>query len=280
MKSNVLDINGKKMKQIDLPACFSQVVREDIIAKILEAKKTNQPYAPSPVAGKQNSASGIIIHRRHVWKSGYGRGISRVPRKTMLRRGTQFQQVGAEVPNTRGGRRAHPPKAVSMVNTKKINKKELQLGLISAISATANPKIISKKYETLGEEKIEGAPFIVESKFSELKAKEILSSLKKILGENLFEISLRRKSVRSGRGKRRGRKYKTNAGLLFVTGEKEKLKTGAFQIKEAKSVGIVDLANGGAGRITLYTEKAIEDLKSKFGMPNKNQTKKQENKAK
>jgi large subunit ribosomal protein L4e len=276
MKGNILDVNGKKIKQIELPGCFSQNVRGDLIAKVLEAKKTNQPYAPSPVAGKQNSASGIIVHRRHVWKSGYGRGISRVPRKIMLRRGTQFQQVGAEVPNTRGGRRAHPPKAVSMINTKKINKKELQLALMSSISATANPKMVSKKYETLREEKIEGLPFIVESKFLGLKSKEILSSLKKILGEKLFEISVRKKDVRSGRGKRRGRKYKTNAGLLFVIAEKEDIKTNVFNVKEVKSLSTTDLANGGAGRIVLYTEKAIESLKAKFDSPNK----KQENKVK
>jgi len=264
MKANILDINGKKTKQIELPECFSQKVREDLIAKFLETRKTNQPYGPSPVGGKQHSASGIIVHRRHVWKSGYGRGISRIPRKIMLRRGTQFQQVGAEIPSTRGGRRAHPPKVVSMINTKRINKKEIKLALISALSATADSKIISKKYERLRGEKIEGLPFVVESKFSELKTKEIISSLKKILGEKIFELALRKKEVRSGLGKRRGRKYKTNAGLLLVVGEKEKVRTNAFNIQEVKSLGVKDLAKGGAGRITLYTEKAIHELGEKY----------------
>ncbi|MFH1365344.1 MAG: 50S ribosomal protein L4 [archaeon] len=264
MKMNILDLTGKKVKQIEMPKFFLQKIREDLIAKILEAKKTNQPYGPSPVGGKQHSASGIIVHRRHVWKSGYGKGMSRIPRKTMLRRGTQFQQVGAEVPNTRGGRRAHPPKVVSMINTKRINKKEMKFALISALSATANEKIVSKKYERLREEKIEGLPFIVESKVSELKTKELLSSLKKILGEKIFELSLRKKEVRSGRGKRRGRKYKANAGLLMVVGEKEKPNTSAFEIKEVKSLSVGDLARGGAGRITLYTEKAIKELEEKL----------------
>jgi len=264
MKTNILNIEGKKTRQIELPKCFSQIVREDVISKVLEAKKTNQPYSPSPVGGKQHSASGIMVHRRHVWKSQYGRGISRIPRKIMLRRGTQFQQVGAEVPNTRGGRRAHPPKAVSMINTKKINKKEMALALISAISATANQKIVSKKYERLNEEKIEGLPFVVESKISELKTKELLSSIKKILGEKIFEIAMRKKEVRSGRGKRRGRKYKTNPGLLIVIGEKEKMKTNTFDTKKIKSLSVTDLARGGAGRITLYTEEAVRELGEKL----------------
>lgn len=264
MKSHVFDTQGKKVKQIDLPKCFSQSIREDLIVKILETKKTNQPYAPSPVAGKQHSASGVTVHRRHVWKSGYGKGMSRIPRKQMLRRGTQFQQVGAEIPSVRGGRRAHPPKAVSMINTKKINKKEMKLGLISALSATANSKIVSKKYERLREEKLENLPFIVESKVIELKTKDLIESLKKILGEKVFDLALRKKEVRSGRGKRRGRKYKQNAGLLIVVGEKENTKASAFEVKEAKSVGINDLARGGAGRITLYTEKAISELGAKL----------------
>jgi large subunit ribosomal protein L4e len=264
MKINVFGIDGKKAKQIELPKCFSQNVREDIIIKVLEAKKTNQPYAPSPIAGKQHSASGITVHRRHVWKSGYGKGMSRIPRKIMLRRGTQFQQVGAEIPGTRGGRRAHPPKAVSMINTRRINKKELTLALTSAISATASSKIISKKYERLHGEKIEGLPFVVESKISKLKTKELLSILEKILGKKLFEIAVRKKEVRSGRGKRRGRKYKMNAGLLIVVGEKEKMNGSIFDIKGAKSLGVNDLAKGGAGRITLYTEEAIKELGEKL----------------
>ena len=124
MKTKLLDINGKEKGSIDLPKSFSKEIIEDIVAKILEIKKTGQPYAPSPVAGKQHSASGILIHRRHVWKSQYGRGMSRIPRKVMSRRGSQFNWVGAQVPSAVGGKRAHPPKVISRINTKKINKKD------------------------------------------------------------------------------------------------------------------------------------------------------------
>ena len=90
MKTIVFDIQGKKAKEIGLPKFFSEKVREDIISKVLESRKVKQPYSPSPVAGKQYSSRGKIKHRRHVWGTHYGRGISRVPRKTMWRRGTQF----------------------------------------------------------------------------------------------------------------------------------------------------------------------------------------------
>lgn len=264
MKANLLDINGKKMKEITLPTCFSSEIREDLILKVLEAKKRKQPYAPSAVAGNQHSASGKIKHRRHVWKTHYGKGISRIPRKTMTKKGSQFIWVGATIPSVRGGRRAHPPKVLSMINTKKINKKELKLALISALSATANEKEINNKYSKLEKLELKNLPFIVESKITSLKTKELIESLKKILGKELFEVALKNKQIRNGRGKSRGRKYKTNAGLLIVTGKDEKLKTKTLDASNTDSLSIVDLAKGKQGRLTIYTEKAIKDLGEKL----------------
>jgi large subunit ribosomal protein L4e len=264
MKAKILDITGKGKANIDLPKCFSKSVREDIILKIVESKKNKQPYAPSPVAGNQSSASGNIVHKRHVWKSQYGRGMSRVPRKSLTKRGSQFNWVGAVVPNTRGGRRAHPPKAVSMINTKKINKKELKLGLINAINATLNSLFVRKKYKTLKDTEIKNLPLIIESKFLTLKTKEIVSSLKKILGKDLFKIALRKKSIRAGKGTMRGRKYKSNAGLLLVIGKDEKLKTTAFEVVNAQNLSVINLASGGVGRLTIYTENSIKYLGDKL----------------
>jgi large subunit ribosomal protein L4e len=260
MKSKILDINGKEKGSIDLPKEFSAVVRNDIIAKVVETQKVKQPYAPSPVGGKQHSASGKIHHLRHVWKSGYGRGASRMPRKIMSRRGSQFNWVAAEVPNARGGRRAHPPKIIAMINVKRINKKEMVIAMASALSATGNEKIVSQKYERLNGKKLSGLPIVVESKLVSLKTKELLSSLQKVLGETLFEVAVKKRSVRAGIGKLRGRKYKKNAGLLIVVGDDEKLKTNIADVKNAKALNVTDLANGGAGRLTIYTEKAIKNL--------------------
>ncbi|HDK42422.1 MAG TPA: 50S ribosomal protein L4 [Candidatus Pacearchaeota archaeon] len=264
MKADILDITGKKKVSIELPKCFSQEIREDIVAKVLEAKKTKQPYSPSPVAGKQHSASGTLRHRRHVWKSSYGRGMSRIPRKAFSRRGSQFNWEGAEIPSTRGGRRAHPPKVLANINTLKINKKELMTALCSAISATADSRKVSKKYSKLKDKKLENLPFIVESKLTSLKTKQLVDNLKKILGEGLIDLAVKKRKVRSGRGKLRGRKYKKNAGLLLVTGKDEKLKTNVIEVKNTKMLGVQDLAKGGVGRLTLYTENAIKELGEKL----------------
>lgn len=260
MKAEILDINGKKQKEISLPKFFSEKIRYDVILKVLETKKHKQPHSPSPVGGKQHSASGKIHHLRHVWKNSYGKGISRIPRKIMSRRGAQFNWVGAEIPSTVGGRRAHPPKILSMINTKKINKKEILMALKSSISATANKKQIIRKYANIEEKQLKTLPIIVDSKITKLKTKELISSLKKILGKDLFDISIKTRSIRPGKGKARGRKYKSNAGALIVIGKDEKIKTGAFDIASANSVGVNNLAKGGPGRLTIYTETAIKEL--------------------
>jgi large subunit ribosomal protein L4e len=258
MRTKILDITGKQTKDIELPKEFDAPVREDIVHKVLEAQKTWQPYSPSPVAGKQHAAKGKMVHRRHVWRSGYGRGASRVPRKIFSRRGSQFNLEAAEVPFSRGGMRAHPPKVLGHINTSKINKKELKVAFVSALSATANGKYVMKKYHTIDE--VKNLPLVVEAKFASLKTKDILAGLKKILGEDLFNVAVRKKSVRAGKGKARGRKYKKNAGMLLVVGEKENLKTNVFDVVKVKNLGVVDLAQGGLGRLVVYTENAIKGL--------------------
>ncbi len=258
IKTKILTIDGKEKGTINLPKCFAVTIREDVVAKVLEAKKNWQPYGANPDAGNY-SASGKLNHRRHVWKSQYGRGISRVPRKIFSRRGTQFNWEGATVPNTRGGRRAHPPKAISMLNSKKINKKEIKIAFESALSATANKNFVEKKYfriEKLNKE----VPFVIDSKIISLKTKELVKNFKDILGKDLFEVAKQTKSIRAGKGKLRGRKYKKSAGALIVVGEKENLKTKIFDVVNVKNLGVNDLAKGGLGRIVIYTEDAIKNL--------------------
>ncbi|MBM3228648.1 50S ribosomal protein L4 [Candidatus Pacearchaeota archaeon] len=281
MKTKIIDLHGKKIREIELPKFFSEKIREDIVAKILEAKKNQQPYAPSLVAGKQHSSSGKIVHRRHVWRSGYGRGISRIPRKILSEKGSQFNWVGAEVSSTRGGRRAHPPKVIAQINTKKINKKEMRIALFSALSATADKNWVASKYSNLTSKDIEELPIIVVSNITSLKTQELISSLRKILGENLFNAGFRKKKIRSGKGKQRGRRYKKNEGLLIVTGENEKISASVFKTQNVKNLSVEDLAKGGLGRLVIYTEQAFKELQNKFSDAIKeNSIKKPKNKEK
>ena len=87
------------------------------------------------------------------------------------------------------------------------------------MSYVSDSKELVKKYARI--EKVnEDFPLVVENKFLELKTKDFLESLKKILGD-LYSVAIQEKSIRAGKGKMRGRKYKQNAGLLFVVGDEE-----------------------------------------------------------
>jgi len=267
-KIQVLDVEGKKKAEIESPSFFSETIREDIIWKFLEAKRKPQPYGQSPVGGKQHSASGIIPHRRHVWKTHYGHGISRIPRKIISRRGNRFNWIGAEISSTVGGRRAHPPKSWKNFSGMKINKKEEKIAFLSALSATANEKYIKNKYETLKEKKIEHAPFIVENSIAKLKTKPFLNALKKIFN-GLDNVTIPERSIRAGKGKMRGRKYKKKAGALVVVGKEDKIKINGIDIKKADKVSTKDLAKGGPGRLTLYTEDAIKQIQERINSGSK-----------
>ena len=178
-------------------------------------------------------------------------------------KGTKFNWEAAEVPQARGGMRAHPPKILHFMKELKINKKENKIALESALSATATKKFIEKKYEGINNINKE-MPFIVEPEILNLKTKQFFESLKKILGEEIFSVAVIKKTIRSGKGKLRGRKHKSNSGLLIVTGEKEKIKTNNFDVAQAKMLNATDLAKGGLGRITIYTENAIKDLEKRI----------------
>lgn len=253
MKAQLYDVKGKKKKEVELPAIFNQKVRADIVAKYFESEKLIQPYNPGLESGKRHSASGTISHQRHRWGGHYGKGISRVPRKTMWRRGTQFFWIGAEVASVRGGRRAHPPKGIG--KEKKINKKEVKLAYDSAFAATAHLDFVAKRYESLDEKSIK-VPVIIEN-VEKMKTKEAIAMFKEIFGKT-FELVMKRKTARAGRGSRRGRKYKMNAGLLLVKANDEKIKMKGVDVKSVDEVMIADLYP--LGRLTAYTEKALVEL--------------------
>ena len=260
MKAQLLDLQGKKQKEIVLPKVFDSKIREDIVKKVFETEKTQQPYGPNFMSGKRHSASGTISHKRHDWKGHYGSGRSRIPRKTMWRRGTQFYWIGAEISSTRGGRRAHEPKPEGFMKFKKINKKEMEIALNSVIAATSQGEKTTLRYFRLRDKKVDNLPIVVESKITELKTQDLLKTVDKVLG-NLSEVSRKEKSVRAGRGKLRNRKYKSSQGALIITGNEEKIKTKTLESIKVNELMVSDLYP--LGRVVIFTEKAIKDLGEK-----------------
>lgn len=265
MKGKILASNGNVVKDIDLPGWFSKKIREDICQRCFETSKKIQPYGVSPLAGKLYSASGKLKHRRHKWKTTYGHGISRVPRKIMWRRGTQFHWIGATVSGTRGGRQAHGPKPEHFEKEKKVNKKERIIAMMSGLISTSKEAIVKGRYAGLKDKKVEiNLPIIIEEKFLKLKTKDFIKGLKAVL-KDAFDVAIKKKIKRAGKGKRRKGQWKTSAGLLLILGSKEEKKITGIDVKKTEELEIKDLYP--LGRLTIFTPQAIEELK-KLGVKN------------
>jgi len=263
MKVQIIDINGIKAREI-ATGIFESEIRSDIVQKLIEIERFDekQPYAPFTWAGMNTSASGNVKHNRHVWKTDRGRGTSRYPKKRMSDKGSHFVWVAAIIPGVRGGRRAHPPK---IPRTEiKINKKEKLLALKSALAMVASLDQLKKKYSTLNsmDTKLK-FPLVIDSKLLSLKSKGFFEALNKIFGKELFNLAVQEKTVRAGRGKMRGRKYKQNAGMLLVIGNKEKMKISGIDVVNVKEMKLRQLAENGA-RITMFTEEAVKDIENKL----------------
>ncbi|MFX1452138.1 MAG: 50S ribosomal protein L4 [Promethearchaeota archaeon] len=255
MKVDVLGLDGKKIKDITLPSTFETVYRPDLIRRAVLASSANrkQPQGRDPLAGTRNTA----VSR------GPGLGRARVPR--IRGGGTRKIDQGAFVPMVVGGRAAFPPKVEKKI-TEKINKKERQLAIKSAIAATANETLVRLR----GHQFEEGVklPIVVSDEFENIsKTKEVLDVLKNLkLYADIERASI--KKIRAGRGKSRGRKYKKKKSILIVISSLNKnILKGARNI-QGVDVSYVDYLNaeklapgGHPGRLTLWTESAINQIK-------------------
>ena len=260
MKAKMFDKVGKEKGSLDLPKNFSVIIREDILSKVFESQLGlyAQAYGAMEGAGAQYSASGISKKKRHDWKATYGKGISRVPRKIMSRHGSSFNWIGATVSSTRGGRRPHAPRSAKNPFSK-INKKEVLLAFNSALAGTVDAKFLEKKYG----KKVESG-FVFENKVLDVKTKDFIVVMKKVFGD-AFGSVLKHKSIRAGIGKMRGRKYKSNAGMLFVLGNEEMMKRKGIEVVNVVDLTIKDLSpNGEPGRLVCYTENAIKEIGERF----------------
>ena len=255
MKTKILQTG----KEINLPEAFSSSIREDIAQRCYEIEKRHQPFAPFLDAGKLAAASGKVRHARKVWKTQYGKGMSRTPQKQMWRRGTQFYWRGAIVVQSVGGRRAHPPRVEHFEKILSINKKEKEIAFNSGITATASEKYVKKRYERLNSIKIENLPLIADSSILKMNAKKFFEFLKKNLG-NLYEVSLQEKNKRAGKVKMRIGNRKS-AGLLLVIGNSEKFRMNGIDVRKVDELEMQDFYP--LGRVTLYTENAIKDIETR-----------------
>ncbi len=261
MKLAKVDLNNASKGQVELPTQFKEAVRVDLIRRAVLAlqRRRRQNYGAHFGAGLR--AQGKLSRRRRDYKGSYGHGISRVPRKILSHRGTQFYWVGAVAPGTVKGRRAHPPKQ-SKDWEQKVNKKENRKAIRSAMAATVLRELVEKR----GHFVPENYPFVIDSAIESMnKTNEVVDALVKLGFEKELERGSKKK-VRAGKGKARGRRYKRKKGLLIVVSEDCKLlKAGrnipGVDVARVNELNAEMLAPGAMpGRVTLWSDKAVEKL--------------------
>lgn len=248
MKANVKTIDGGVIKDIELPALFSEEYRPDLIKKAVMALQSTrrQPHGTYPFAGICSSAVG--------W--GSGRGASHVPR---LKNGSR----AAKVPQAKGGREAHPPK-VAKILVKEINQKEKQKAFRSAVAASIRTDLITGRGHTF-----DGAvPVIFEDKFESLdRTQDVISALTNIGVYNDILRAKDSRKVRAGRGKMRGRRYKQRKSLLIVTSGtplRAARNLAGVDVVTVDQLNVEHLAPGMlAGRLTIWTESALIRLEGR-----------------
>lgn len=245
MDINIIDLSGKSSKKIT-SSLFDEPYRPDLIKKAVLAAQANrqQPYGPHMYAGLRTSAEG--------W--GPGRGVSRVAR---IKNGSK----SARIPQAVKGRQAHPPKPEAD-RTEKINDKERKKAIKSALAATGNIELVRKRGHKFSAQ----LPLIAEDNLAALaKTKDVKSFME---AAKVWDDIDRAKdtTIRAGKGKLRGRKYKNTKSILIVTAEDKGI------VKAARNLAGVDvvvfdklnaelLAPGThAGRLTIFTESAIAKL--------------------
>ncbi len=261
MKAITYTKTGEKGKEIALPRQFSEEIRPDLIkrAVLVIQSRERQQYGADPRAGMDFSAT--LSRRRRDYRGSYGRGISRIPRKVMIRRGTQFIYTGAVVASTVGGRRAHPPKA-EKIYEQKINKKEKQKAIRSAIAATLDKEILKQK----GFSALDNVPLIIEKLEEISKTKEFKELMIKLnLKPELERVE--NKKIRAGKGTMRGRKYRRVKGPLVVVADnnsnvyKACRNLPGFDVVEVSSLNAELLAPGAEpGRLVIWSLDAIQRL--------------------
>ncbi|RLI92871.1 MAG: 50S ribosomal protein L4 [Candidatus Altiarchaeales archaeon] len=257
---NVYSLSGKVKGKIKLPEMFGIEYRPDIIQRAVVAIQANRrkPYAAYELAGQQTTAA-YFGRRRGSYRQTINRGMSRLPREKSGGGGLGKVRI---VPQSVGGRRAHPPKGRDW--SRKINRKEYSLALKSAISATGNKDLISLRGHII--DKVPEIPLVIEDKFEELnKTRDVIKVLKSLgLGDDLERAKERK--IRAGRGKTRGRRYRRKKSVLIVINKDSGIKSGArnipgVDIAKLDELNVELLAPGThAGRLTLWSESAIKNL--------------------
>jgi len=244
MQAQLRTTDGETDGEIDLPEVFDSEYRPDLIRRSVLAAQANrkQDYGSEEYAGMRTPAESF----------GSGRGQAHVPREGGR---------GRRVPQTVGGRRAHPPKA-EKDQSLSVNDKERQKAIRSAIAATADEELVRER----GHEFDDGVelPVVVSDGFEDLQKTKEAAEMLEALGLHADIERADETTVRAGQGTTRGRTKRRPTSILFVTSEdpsRAARNLAGADVATAAELNAEDLAPGThPGRLTVWTESAVEEV--------------------
>ncbi|MCX6767494.1 MAG: 50S ribosomal protein L4 [Candidatus Micrarchaeota archaeon] len=257
MKAAVFGLDGKAVKEVELPPQFSETYRPDVINRAFLAENSLkfQPKGNFILSGMQTSAE--YYGRRHAWRQTINTGRSRLPREKIAKGRSGKVRM---VPHSVKGRRAHPPKPWKKI-AERINAKEMNLAMRSAVAATANAGAVGARGHAFDGRKL---PIVVDDSIQRVKkvseAKQVLSSIGL---EKDLERARERRRMRSGRSRLRKGGHSTPKSVLIVVAKDEGIWRAArnipgVEVVEVKKLRAEHLAPGGsAGRLSAWTEGAL-----------------------
>jgi len=256
-KANIYSSDGEKKGETELPKVFSTRFNSALINKavLISQSQERQPYGSNKLAGLRTSAH--YHGKRHYRFTMMNKEMSRIPR---IHGKVGYMNYRARAaPQAVKGRKAHPPKA-EKIWAKIINKKEEKAALMSALSASANLKRVQERGH-----KTEETPIIFDNDFEAIeKTKQVSLLLNKLLKNEMQRC--KKKKVRAGKGKTRGRKYRKKKGPLIIVSKNSSILESAKNIAGVDVVSldnlkIQDIAPGAqAGRLLLLSEQALQKL--------------------
>ncbi len=260
----IFNLQGEETgKTLDVSSLFIFPFRPDLIKRaVLSTQSTRRvPYGVDPLAGKRTTAES--------W--GTGRGVSRVPRIKGSRHHAGGR--GAFIPTAVGGRRTHPPESRRRFD-EKINRKERLNALRSAIAATANPLLVEARGHIISDEdlKVPYFPLIAVDDLESITKTRDMYDVFLYLGliYDVLRARERRKKIRAGKGKARGRRKQNAKTVLIVAQNDKNIRKAArnfpgVDVSTARNLNTELLAPGThPGRLTLWSVGAIEELLEKF----------------
>jgi len=265
MKASIFSLDGKVKGEIELPKVFRTHYRPDLIQRAVLAMQSHrrQVYAADVLAGKRSAA------HYHGVKDTYATMKNReMARMARLHGETMpgLVMTARIVPQATKGRAALPP-VVERKFWQKINNKERRLAIKSAIAATTMSDLVNKRHRISDV----NLPIVVSDEIQEIKKTKDLEKIIETLNIGSDLERTRKRKIRPGKGKMRGRKYKNKKSVLFVVADDKGI------LKVAENIPGVDacvvnnlnaelLAPGTQpGRLTVYSESAIKKLGEVYG---------------